>query len=140
VTDQQLTSHGFGRNLRLLTASDYKAVFSQAEFKVSCPQFLILAIRHGNVNQRLGLVIAKKNVRLAVQRNRVKRLIRESFRHHQHLLTGLDIVILARKGPDTMDNAIIVQLLEKLWQDLVRRRDRQVVHRDTNHSSNRTTK
>lgn len=38
---------GFGKNLRLLTASDYKAVFSQAEFKVSCPQILILAIKHG---------------------------------------------------------------------------------------------
>lgn len=116
---------GFGKNLRLLAASDYKAVFDQAEFKVSCPQLLILAIRHGNVNPRLGLVIAKKNIRLAVQRNRIKRLIRESFRHHQHLLTGLDIVILARKGLDTMDNAAITQLVEKLWQDLIRRRNRQ---------------
>jgi len=126
VTDQQITSHGFGRNLRLLTASDYKAVFGQAEYKVSCAQFLILAIRHGKTNPRMGLVIAKKNVRLAVHRNRVKRLCRESFRHRQHLLAGLDIVILVRKGLTDMDNAAIVQLLEKLWQDLVRRRDRQV--------------
>ena len=125
VTDQHLTSNGFGKNLRLLTAPDYQAVFSQAEFKVSRPQFLILAIRHGNVNPRLGLVIAKKNIRLAVQRNRVKRLIRESFRHHQHLLTGLDIVILARKGLDATDNAATTQLLETLWQDLVRRHKRQ---------------
>jgi ribonuclease P protein component len=125
VTDQHLTSNGFGRNLRLLTAPDYQAVFSQAEFKVSRPQLLILAIRHGNVNPRLGLVIAKKNIRLAVQRNRVKRLIRESFRHHQHLLTGLDIVILARKGLDATDNAATTQLLETLWQDLVRRHKRQ---------------
>jgi ribonuclease P protein component len=125
VTDQHLTSNGFGRNLRLLTAPDYQAVFSQAEFKVSRPQLLILAIRHGNVNPRLGLVIAKKNIRLAVQRNRVKRLIRESFRHHQHLLTGLDIVILARKGLDAADNAATTQLLETLWQDLVRRHKRQ---------------
>lgn len=131
MTDQQLTSHGFGRNLRLLTAPDYQAVFSQAQFKVSCPQFLILAIRHDNVTPRLGLVIAKKNVRLAVQRNRVKRLIRDSFRHHQHLLTGLDIVILARRGLDTLDNAAIVQLLEKLWQDLIRRRDRQAANQTT---------
>ncbi len=134
MTDQQITSHGFGRNLRLLTASDYKAVFDKAEFKVSCAQFLILAIRHDNINPRLGLVIAKKNVRLAVQRNRVKRLSRESFRHHQHLLTGLDIVILARKGLTNMDNTAIVQLLEKLWQDLVRRRDRLVASQATNQS------
>ncbi|HDZ08658.1 ribonuclease P protein component [Pseudohongiella sp.] len=136
MTDQQVTSHGFGRNLRLLTASDYQAVFSQAQHKVSCAQFLILAIRHDNVTPRLGLVIAKKNVRLAVQRNRVKRLIRESFRHRQHLLAGLDIVILARKGLDSLDNASIDQILDRLWQDLIRRRDRQT----TNKTANQTTK
>ncbi len=139
MTDQHITSHGFGRNLRLLTAPDYQAVFSQAEFKVSGPQFLILAIRHGNVTPRLGLVIAKKNIRLAVQRNRSKRLIRESFRHHQDLLSGLDIVILARKGLDKLDNAAIVQLLEKLWQDLVRRRDRQVEKEASTQTVNKTT-
>ncbi|MEX0739301.1 MAG: ribonuclease P protein component [Pseudohongiella sp.] len=140
MTDQRLTGYGFGRNLRLLTASDYKAVFSQAEFKVSCPQLLILATRHDNVSPRLGLVIAKKNIRLAVQRNRVKRLIRESFRHQQDSFTGLDIVILARKGLGTMDNAAIARLLDKLWQDLVRRRDRQFEQKAAQQTINRTVK
>ncbi len=84
-------------------------------------------------------MIAKKNIRLAVQRNRSKRLIRESFRHHQDLLSGLDIVILARKGLDKLDNAAIVQLLEKLWQDLVRRRDRQVEKEASTQTVNKTT-
>jgi len=53
---------------------------------------------------RLGLVIGKKNVKLAVQRNRIKRQIREFFRIHQSTFTGLDLVFIARKGLDKIDN------------------------------------
>jgi len=70
------------------------------------------------------LVIAKKHIRLAVERNRLKRLIRESFRKHQQLLIEMDIVILARSGSDKLDNKDFVTLVEKLWQDLIRRQKR----------------
>ena len=119
-----MTSEGFGRKLRLLNASDYRAVFEQAQYKTSCPQILILARENTGADGRLGLVIAKKHIKLAVQRNRIKRLIRESFRHHQQLLSGLDIVILARGGLDKLENQEISQILQKLWQDLIRRRNR----------------
>ena len=72
----------------------------------------------------MGLVIAKKHIRLAVERNRLKRLIRESFRKHQQLLIEMDIVILARSGSDKLDNKDFVTLVEKLWQDLIRRQKR----------------
>lgn len=120
-----MTSQGFGRKLRLLTASDYKAVFDAADYKVSSAQLLVLAINTGHTDPRLGLVISKKNIRFAVQRNRVKRLIRESYRKHQLQLSGLDIVVLARKGLDQQDNSAITKLTDKLWQDLIQRRDRQ---------------
>jgi len=120
-----VTDQGFGRKLRLLTASDFKAVFGQADYKVSCAQLLILAINNGQETPRLGMVIAKKHVRLASNRNRIKRLIRESFRRHQQLLGGLDIVILARTGADSLDNESFTRLIGKLWQDLIRRRNRQ---------------
>ena len=120
-----MAEYGFGKHLRLLTAADYKAVFGQALYKVSCPQLLILAIPNGQASPRLGLVIAKKHVRLATQRNRIKRLLRESFRLNQHLLAGLDIVILARTGVDKLDNKAVSELTARLWQDLIRRRNRQ---------------
>jgi ribonuclease P protein component len=48
-----------------------------------------------NIN-RLGLSVSKK-VGKSVVRSRVTRLIRESYRHHEHTIrTGFDIVILAR--------------------------------------------
>ena len=120
-----MTYQGFGRKLRLLTASDYKAVFDAADYKVSSAQLLVLAINTGHTDPRLGLVISKKNIRFAVQRNRVKRLIRESYRKHQLQLCGLDIVVLARKGLDQQDNSAITKITDKLWQDLIQRRDRQ---------------
>ena len=49
-------------------------------------------------------MIGKKNVKLAVQRNRLKRLIRESFRHNQETLAGWDIVVIARKGLGELEN------------------------------------
>lgn len=46
---------------------------------------------------RLGIVVAKKNVRLAVARNRLKRIVRETFRQQQECLQGLDIVVVIKK-------------------------------------------
>lgn len=47
---------------------------------------------------RLGIVVAKKNVKLAVARNRLKRIVRESFRLQQQSLHGLDIVVVIKKN------------------------------------------
>ena len=47
-----------------------------------------------------------------------------SFRKHQQLLIEMDIVILARSGSDKLDNENFVTLVEKLWQDLMRRQKR----------------
>jgi ribonuclease P protein component len=41
---------------------------------------------------RLGLIVPKKIIATAVGRNRIKRLIRESFRLNQHHLFGIDVV------------------------------------------------
>ena len=42
---------------------------------------------------RLGLVVTKKGNRTAVRRNRIKRIIRDRFRHRQSELEGYDLVI-----------------------------------------------
>ena len=112
-----MTGFEFPRCSRLLNAGDYRTVFNGAKLKVSDRHLLILATPNQLPHPRLGLVIAKKNVRLAVQRNRVKRIIRESFRQ-QGSLPGLDIVVLARKGMGDLDNAELHRLIEQSWQRL----------------------
>ena len=69
---------------------------------------------------RIGLIIARRHVRRAVDRNRLKRLIRESFRHRREILAGLDIVILARPGAGQVDNEQVFNHLDRLWQKLVK--------------------
>ncbi|MBL4580416.1 MAG: ribonuclease P protein component [Gammaproteobacteria bacterium] len=109
---------GFPKTSRLLNAADYKAVFSNAQFKVSCRHFLVLANCNSGSNARMGLVIAKKNVALAVQRNRIKRQLRDTFRHNKKLLDKLDLVVLARKDADKLDNKELIDTINSLWQDL----------------------
>ena len=76
---------------------------------------MFLASSNGLSIPRLGLVIAKKNIKHAVQRNRIKRLVREAFRHFQHELPAIDCVFLTRRGLDQLDNETITkQLMQQL--------------------------
>jgi len=113
-----MTDFAFLRGSRLLNAGDYRTVFNGAKVKVSDKHLLILACPNQLSRPRVGLVIAKKHVRLANQRNRIKRLIRESFRLQQHELPDLDIVVLARPGLGTLDNPALQQLLRDSWKRL----------------------
>jgi ribonuclease P protein component len=111
----------FGKRLRLLSASEYSRVFANAQIKAACPELLIIASSSELDHPRLGLVVAKKHVKLAVQRNRLKRLIRESFRLRQHQLPALDIVVLSRKGIAELDNPAVSRILNKQWGRICKR-------------------
>ena len=113
-------SRDFGREKRLLTPRQFKAVFDSPSGKVPGRHVLLLARDNDLPHPRLGLVIGKKSVKLAVERNRIKRQIRETFRLHQLELTGWDIVIVARKGLADLDNAELAKQFVKLWKRLSR--------------------
>lgn len=113
-------SRGFGREKRLLTPRQFKAVFDCPSGKVPGRNVLLLARENDLQHPRLGLVIGKKSVKLSVERNRVKRQIRETFRHHQLELAGWDIVIIARKGLADLDNPELAKQFAKLWKRLSR--------------------
>ena len=113
-----MAEFGFPKDSRLLNAADYKAVFDNAQYKVSCRQFLMLAVSNDRGAKRLGMVIAKKNVAKAVQRNRIKRQIRGSFRKTRPRIEPLDVVVLARKDVDKLRNLQVMVSLNSLWCDL----------------------
>ena len=108
-------NYGFPRSRRLLTAKDYKQVFDNKPIKLVCPPFTLLVIPNHSEQSRLGLIVAKKNVKSAVKRNRLKRLCRQSFRLAQHDLPAVDIVLLARRGSSDMTNTVLFEHLNRLW-------------------------
>ncbi|QZX83125.1 ribonuclease P protein component [Metapseudomonas otitidis] len=119
-----MVSRGFGREKRLLVPRQFKAVFDSPSGKVPGRNVLLLARDNALDHPRLGMVIGKKSVKLSVERNRLKRQIRESFRHNLELLTGWDIVIVAKRGLGDLENEELKQQFGKLWKRLARSRPR----------------
>ncbi|WP_347402035.1 ribonuclease P protein component [Ectothiorhodospira lacustris] len=110
-----LNDQGFPRHVRLVQASDYQQVFKDAH-RVSQPPFTGLWALNPTAGPRLGMAVAKKNVRQATQRNRIKRLIRESFRRHRSDMAPMDMVIMCKPGAQRFNNADLHQALERLWK------------------------
>ena len=114
-----MVSLKFGRELRLLTPGQFDNVF-QLPFRVSSPLFTILAKANHLPHPRLGLTIAKKRVKLAVHRNRIKRCVRDNFRLRQHELPGVDLVLMVKGDISNTANDELHRQLEKLWRKIAR--------------------
>jgi ribonuclease P protein component len=110
----------FPKSHRLLRPADYGKVFNDVQMKVPHRNFLILATPNNLGHARIGLVFAKKNLKLSVQRNRIKRQVRETFRH-QPELPGMDIIVLGRQGLAALDNQTVQASLNSLWQRLAKK-------------------
>lgn len=67
---------------------------------------------------RLGFAVSARSVPRAVDRNRIKRQARESFRRSRALLPALDIVILARPGAGKTKARELRAALDRLWNKL----------------------
>lgn len=119
-----MTSFTFQPECRLLKAAEFKAVFDHAMYKVHQPGFMLLAIQRSadeSPQSRIGIVVAKRKIKRAHERNRFKRLTRESFRLHQQQLPALDIVIMAKQGADCIENPNMHQELQTAWRMLQNR-------------------
>jgi len=109
----------FPRSTRLLQASDYSRVFARST-RVSDKYWTILASSNQCSRNRLGMAIAKKRAKRAVDRNRLKRVIREHFRHNQMAMVTVDLVIMNRDAAVNATNNELRRSLETLWEKLFR--------------------
>lgn len=107
----------FKRHARLLDAADFSRVFNNAH-RSSDRLLTVLAANNALEHPRLGLAISKKNARRAVDRNRIKRIIRESFRLQQANLPAADFVVMAKPITKDASNSEIFKSLEIHWNRL----------------------
>ena len=80
------------RDARLCKPAEFERVFQQSE-RARTETLLVMARPNGLDRARLGMVIAKRLLPRAVDRNRVKRCVREAFRLHQSSLPACDFVV-----------------------------------------------
>lgn len=103
--------------VRLRQAGQYKAVFARGRRQADA-NFTIISLPRKNGPARLGMVVSKKVSRLAVQRNRIKRQVRESFRRNRQQMPALDLVVMARYRAAARSNAELARSLQQHWQRL----------------------
>ncbi len=108
----------FPRAARLTTQAEFRRVFAQP--RVSQDRCFRMLVRPNELGRaRLGLAVSVKVSRRAVGRNRLKRLVRESFRRHAEVLApagGIDIVVLPSRDAATMCNPSLTKSLAAHWR------------------------
>ena len=80
---------------------------------------LILFKPNQRTHAKLGVIVGKRVANSAVTRNQVKRIVRESFRHHQDQLNGWDIIVIARLHCDTLSKLKLRKGIDDLWERLL---------------------
>ncbi len=107
----------FGRDVRLTAQHEYRYVFARPKVAQD-GLFRILARPSSAAQSRLGMAVSLKVCKQAPGRNRLKRIIRESFRQHQEQLNAAgacDLVVLPRAQATARSNQILFSSLSKLW-------------------------
>jgi ribonuclease P protein component len=112
-------SASFPKAQRLLTRTEFKSVLDNG-VKIADPLFVLIGIPRNDQQQRIGIIVSKK-VGHAVMRNRIKRLVRERFRHVGWTLAGLDLVIIARQAAAEEESQEIFAALDHGFKRLRRR-------------------
>ncbi|MBN8923907.1 MAG: ribonuclease P protein component [Rhodanobacter sp.] len=112
-----MNTAGLPRELRLRLAGDFAALrTSSGRLGGRC--FHVRYRPNGLGHARLGLAISKRVSKCAVERNRLKRLLRESFRRVRDQLPPVDVVVMAREQAAGLPGAELLAEAAALWQRL----------------------
>lgn len=107
----------------MLRPAEFKQVFQQP-IRSGDRCFRVLARVNGIHHHRLGMAVSKKACSKAVGRNRIKRLVRESFRIQQLGQTSesaLDFVVLPTSWAAKQSNNMLTESLLAHWQRVRRK-------------------
>ena len=115
----------FSRRSRLLKPIQFRLVFKDP-IRSDDSYFKVLARNNDKAHHRLGMAVSKKVCARAVDRNRIKRVIRECFRNRvagQASAGTLDFVVLPKHRVVGENNSMLDNSLINHWQRLIRKAD-----------------
>jgi ribonuclease P protein component len=127
-----MPSAGLPRESRLRRPADFAALRSssgRAGGRCFHLRYRDNALGHA----RLGLAISKRVSKRAVERNRIKRLLRESFRRVRHQLPAVDLMVMAREQAAGVPGADLLTELDLLWKKLMTSRAETSVSKAQHH-------
>jgi ribonuclease P protein component len=105
----------FDADLRLRSKPQFDAVYAGGR-RID-DRFFALRVRpNGLPHPRVGLAVAVKTAGNAVKRNRLRRLVRESFRQAQFTLPGVDVVVAAKFPAAEAPATSLRDSLATLWK------------------------
>jgi len=110
-------ARGFPRSVRLTNKPQFDTVHARGR-RSGDAYFLVIALENHLAYPRLGLAVGVRAAGNAVQRNRLKRLLREWFRHKQRETPALDIVVNVRPAAARASIATLAMSLEAHWERL----------------------
>ncbi len=123
----------FSRQSRLLKPGEFQLVF-QDPIRSNDHYFKVLARENSKELHRLGMAVSKKACARAVDRNRIKRVIRESFRNHlagQAADETLDFIVLPKHTAVGENSTILDNSLINHWQILTRKAETRSIRTQT---------
>ena len=109
---------GLPREARIRRAGDFAAL-RQASGRLGGRCFSVRYRGNELGHARLGLAISKRVSKRAVERNRIKRLVRESFRRIRHQLPAFDLVVMAREQASGLPGPELLAEIDALWRKLL---------------------
>lgn len=111
------TPQTFTPSARVRAAPEYQAVFKSGLKRTGVFFRLYYLASAGNSRARLGLAVPKKAAALAVTRNRIKRVCRETFRSQPALAHG-DYVLVAQAKAAKAENSALRRELQRLFSSI----------------------
>jgi ribonuclease P protein component len=110
----------FPAHKRLRRKSEFDAAYARGR-RFGNGFFAVTASSNDKYGARLGMAVAVRTAGNAVERNRIRRIVRESFRLHQHTLPAVDLVVSARPKARGAPGAELHASLVDLWKKVIER-------------------